>query len=97
MIMEQQQAFRAVADTTRRAIIDLLTKEEMNAGEIAKHFTMSRPAVAKHLRILKDCGIVAIRRSGRRRIHRLRPEGLKILADWISHYEQFWSERLKDL
>ena len=94
MIMEQQKAFRAVADPTRRAIIDLLTKEEMNAGEVAKHFTMSRPAVAKHLRILRDGGIIAVRRSGRRRIHWLRPEGLRILADWISHYEQFWNDRL---
>ncbi len=97
MIMEQQYAFRAVADPTRRAIIDLLLKEEMNAGEVAKHFTISRPAVTKHLRVLKDGGIIAVRRSGRRRIHRLRPEGLRILADWINHYEQFWSDRLRNL
>ncbi len=97
MIMEQQKAFRAVADPTRRAIIGLLARHEMNAGAVADHFTISRPAVAKHLRVLQDGGFVGVRQCGRERIHRLRAEGLRALADWVGHYEQFWTEHLTDL
>lgn len=94
MGVEQQKSFRAVAHPTRRAIIDLLARHEMNAGAVADHFTISRPAVAKHLRILRDGGFVGVRRRGRERIHRLRAEGLRALADWVGHYEQFWNQRL---
>ena len=89
------QALRAVADPTRRAILRLVRDREVAAGEIATHFpTMSRPAVSQHLRVLTDAGLVDVRPDGNRRLYRWRPEGL---ADAASFLEEMWSDRLARL
>lgn len=92
-----QRVFRAVADPTRRAIIELLSGDEMTAGAVARHFDMSRPAVVKHLKVLRQGGIVVVRRQGRERINRLDAAKLKTLADWVNRYERFWDQRLARL
>lgn len=97
MQVENQAVFRAVADPTRRAIIELLAVEDMTAGAVAGHFEISRPAVAKHMKILREGGIVVAHRNGRERINRLEPAGLKAVADWVAHYERFWDRRLAKL
>jgi DNA-binding transcriptional ArsR family regulator len=88
-------ALRAVADPTRRAILRLVRDDELPAGEIAAHFpAMSRPAVSQHLRVLADAGLVEVRPDGNRRLYRWRREGLRDAASFV---EEMWSDRLARL
>ena len=87
--------FSVVADPTRRAMLDLLVKHERSAGELVSAFPgISQPAVSKHLRILKDAGLVDIRVQAQQRIYSLNPKGLAELDAWIAKYKVFWTERL---
>jgi DNA-binding transcriptional ArsR family regulator len=89
------QALRAVADPTRRAILRLVRDQELPAGEIAALFpSMSRPAVSQHLRVLTDAGLVEVRPDGNRRLYRWRPEGLRDAAAFV---DEMWSDRLARL
>ena len=89
------EALRAVADPTRRAILRLVRDAELPAGEIAERFPeISRPAVSQHLRVLTDAGLVAVRPAGNRRLYRWRPEGLQDAAAFI---EDLWADRLTRL
>ena len=91
-------ALRAIADPTRRAILRLVRDDEVPAGEIATHFpTMSRPAVSQHLRVLLDAGLVTEQRHGRERRYRLVPAQLGPVRDWMAYYERFWDEHLERL
>lgn len=92
-----QPVFRALADPTRRAIIAMLAERERSIGDIAADFDMTRPAVAKHLAILKEGGVVQVEQKGRERINRLNPAALKSAADWLNYFDRFWDERLADL
>lgn len=89
--------FAAVADPTRRQLLDLLARGEQPASNLARPFAMSRPAVSQHLAVLRQAGLVAARRVGRERRYRLRPAPLREVYDWVSHYERFWKEKLKAL
>ena len=86
--------FTAIADPTRRAILDLLRQGEQPVKQIAKPFQMSLPAISQHLSVLCEAGLVAQRKEGRQRFYRLNPEPLKQVSDWVNHYEQFWQEKL---
>jgi DNA-binding transcriptional ArsR family regulator len=89
------EALRAVADGTRRAILRLVRDDELPAGEIAAHFpSMSRPAVSQHLRVLADAGLVAVRPDGNRRLYRSRREGLRDAAAFL---DAMWSDNLARL
>jgi DNA-binding transcriptional ArsR family regulator len=89
------EALRAVADPTRRAILRLVRDEEVAAGEIADHFpAMSRPAVSQHLRVLADSGLVEVRPDGNRRLYRWRREGLRDAAAFL---DEMWSDKLARL
>ncbi len=92
-----QLIFRAIADPTRRAIIDMLSSGDRSIGDIAAGFDMTRPAVAKHLAILKDGRLIDVEKRGRERIHRLRPDTLKSAASWINQFDRFWDDRLAKL
>ncbi len=92
-----QPVFRALADPTRRAIIAMLAERERSIGDIAADFDMTRPAVAKHLAILKESGVVLVEQKGRERINRLNPAALRTAADWLNYFDRFWDERLADL
>ena len=88
-------ALRAVADPTRRAILRLVRDREVPAGEIAEHFpAISRPAVSQHLRVLTDAGLVAVRPDGNRRLYRWRPDGLRDVAAFV---DEMWSDNLARL
>lgn len=89
--------FTAISHPARREMLDLLIKDECAVKVIAEHFEMSRPAVSQHLRVLSDAGLVAEQRHGRERRYRLVPEKLAPVHEWISHYEQFWDDRLRRL
>ncbi len=92
-----QPVFRALADPTRRAIITMLGDGARPIGEIASKFEMTRPAVAKHLAILREGGLITVETQGRERINKLNPGGLKTASDWINHFDRFWDERLAKL
>src|SRR5579884_2586326 len=90
-------AFNALADPTRRAVLDLLRAGTRPAGEIARAFPVSRPAISKHLRILRRAHLVEERREGRHRMYQLNPEPLKAVDSWLEHYRQFWTASLENL
>ena len=92
-----QPVFRALADPTRRAIISMLSSGPRPIADIAAEFDMTRPAVAKHLAILREGGLVAVEPKGRERINRLNPAALKTAADWINYFDRFWDDRLAKL
>ena len=89
--------FTALADPTRRDIVDLLSAGEKDAGTIAANFPISKPAISRHLGVLRDGGIVEVRRDAQRRVYSLRPEGLHEVDRWLSRYRSFWANRLDDL
>jgi DNA-binding transcriptional ArsR family regulator len=86
--------FSAIADPTRRAILDLLSKGEQPVKQIAQPFPMSLPAISQHLSVLCEVGLVIQRKEGRQRLYRLNPEPLKQVSNWVNYYEQFWQEKL---
>jgi len=89
--------YLAIADPTRRRLLDLLGAGERPVNQLAVPFRMSRPAVSQHLRILRRVGLVDVKKDGRERRYRLRGEKLREVFDWVAHYEKFWSEKLKAL
>lgn len=89
--------FRAVADPTRRAILDLLLDGERTVGEIADRFAVSRPAVSKHLRVLRGARLVKARRDGRQRLCALDAEPLRAIDAWLDAYRREWQGRLARL
>jgi DNA-binding transcriptional ArsR family regulator len=90
-------AFHAVADPTRRAILDRLRTGGLPAGELAAGFRMSRPAVSKHLAVLRRARLVRERREGRQRVYQLSPEPLSDVAEWVESYRRFWQANLQSL
>ena len=93
----QDAAFNALADPTRRAVLDLLRAGTRPAGDIARAFTVSRPAISKHLSILRRAHLVEERREGRHRMYHLNPEPLKAVDSWLNQYRQFWTASLNNL
>jgi DNA-binding transcriptional ArsR family regulator len=90
-------ALPALADPTRQRIVELLADRDLNAGEIASHFRVSRPAVSRHLRVLREHGLVQTRNEGQQRIYSLDPAPLAELDDWLARYRVFWTNRLDAL
>lgn len=90
-------AFRAIADPTRRAVLDLLSEGERKVNDLVGRFRMTQPAISQHLRVLRRAGLVTHRRAGRERIYRIRPDQLRPVADWVSQYERFWKQKLRAL
>jgi DNA-binding transcriptional ArsR family regulator len=90
-------ALEALSDPTRRQIVELLADGERNAGEIAGHFSVSRPAVSRHLRVLREHGLVQARRDGQQRVYSLDPAPLEELDEWLTRYRSFWTNRLDAL
>ncbi len=93
----ENRVFQALADPSRRAIFESLTRGEAAVKDLTSRFAISQPAVSQHLATLKDAGLVSGRRAGRCVYYRVEPSGLKPLVDWIAHYRAFWTERLERL
>lgn len=91
------QALEALADPIRRHIVELLAERERDAGEIASHFDVSRPAVSRHLRVLREHGLVQARGEAQRRVYSLDPAPLEEIDAWLAHYRGFWTNRLDAL
>jgi DNA-binding transcriptional ArsR family regulator len=92
-----RSVFDAIADPTRRAILDVVRERETGAGELAARFEISRPAIARHVRILRQAGLLLIRKDAQRRYYSLRPGALAEVDRWLEPYRVFWSARLVDL
>jgi DNA-binding transcriptional ArsR family regulator len=90
-------AFEALADPTRRRIVELLADGERSAGEIAEQFETSRPGVSRHLRVLREHGLVRAREQAQRRLYSLDPVPLAELDEWLARYRGFWTNRLDAL
>ena len=91
------KALEALADPTRRRIVELLADGERSAGELAANFDTSRPGVSRHLRVLREHGLVQARDDGRRRLYSLDPQPLADLDEWLERYRVFWTTRLDAL
>ncbi len=92
-----ESAFGAIADPTRRAILDLVRGREMSAGDIARRFPVSRPAIAKHVRVLRQAGLLRERRAATQRFYTLDPAALREVDQWLAPYRLFWAARLTEL
>lgn len=96
--IKSMDAFSAVADPTRRAMLDMLAERERSAGDIVSTFPqISQPAVSKHLRILRNAGLVSVQIHAQQRIYSLQPKALAELDAWIAKYKVFWSDNLDAL
>ncbi|MGA2922749.1 MAG: metalloregulator ArsR/SmtB family transcription factor [Candidatus Sulfotelmatobacter sp.] len=92
-----EATFQALADPTRRAVLDLLRRGSQPAGEIAGAFPVSRPAISKHLRLLRRARLVREHREGRHRVYQLNPEPLRAIDSWLDQYRTFWKMNLTSL
>src|SRR6478735_5759911 len=93
----ENKVFQALADPSRRAIFEQLTRGEAAVKDLTERFDISQPAVSQHLAALRDAGLVSGRREGRCVYYRIEPRGMKPLIDWIAHYRAFWTEHVSRL
>jgi DNA-binding transcriptional ArsR family regulator len=94
---QRDMVFKAIADPTRREIVGLLTRVRHTVGEIAGNFRTSRPANSKHLRLLRDAGLVVSRRKGTANICELNGKPLRAVNDWLRNYQAFWGINTRNL
>jgi DNA-binding transcriptional ArsR family regulator len=90
-------AFNAVAEERRREILDLLRDGERSVSELVQALGVAQPVVSKHLRVLREVGLVAVRDAGRQRMYQLDPRPLEAIFDWVRSYERAWSQRFEAL
>lgn len=90
-------AFNAVAEPRRREILDLLAAGERPVNDLVELTGLGQPQVSKHLRVLREVGVVTARGEGRRRLYRVNGEALRPIFDWVSRYQRFWEERFERL
>ena len=92
-----EAVLRAVADESRRTILETLTGGPATAGDLAALLPIARPGVSRHLRVLREAGLVEVRREAQRRVYRLRPEPLAEVDEWLGQYRALWEHRLAAL
>ena len=97
ILQRREAVFRAIADPTRRAILGLLRFGRRSVGEIAQNFRTSRPAISRHLRVLRAAGLVVARRDGTTRMCELNAAPLRAVDDWLHDYQAFWRASLRNL
>jgi len=93
----EDRIFQALADPSRRAILESLTRGEAAVKDLTACFDISQPAVSQHLALLKDAGLICGRKDGRSVYYRVEPKGMKPLIDWVAHYRAFWTEHVDRL
>ena len=97
MTAQEQMGFRALADPTRRNILQLLAKQDMTIAEVADNFEITRAAVKKHLVILSEGDLISVKKEGRSRYNTLNADNLKRVYDWFSYFDTFWDNKLNTL
>ena len=93
----RRDVFQAIADPTRREIINMIAHQTLNLNSVAEHFDISRPAVSKHIKILTECGLVTIKKEGRDHYCEAKLEKLGEVSDWVEQYKKFWNTKLDAL
>ena len=93
----RRDVFQAIADPTRRAILDLLAAQPLTLNGVAEHFEISRPAISKHIKILAECGLVVIRQQGRERYCEVQMDKLTEVSTWVEQYRATWEQRFDRL
>jgi DNA-binding transcriptional ArsR family regulator len=93
----RRDVFQAIADPTRREIINMIARETMNLNSVADNFDISRPAISKHIKILQECGLIKIRQNGRERYCEPNLKKLHEVSDWVEPYRKFWNAKLDSL
>jgi len=93
----RRDVFQAIADPTRREIINLIAHQSLNLNSVAEQFNISRPAVSKHIKILTECGLIVIRQQGRERYCDAKLEKLNEVSGWVEQYREFWTTKLDAL
>lgn len=88
---------QALADPSRRTVLEMLRRSPATAGELAEVLPIARPGVSRHLRVLREAGLVTVRQDAQRRIYTLRPEALRDVDDWLENYRALWQHRLDAL
>ena len=90
----RRDVFQAIADPTRRQILNLIARKALNLNAIAANFEISRPTVSEHIKILSECGIIDIQKIGRERYCKLQPNNLRVVADWVEPFRELWELKL---
>lgn len=96
-LLASADVFQALADPTRRSILDSLRRAEQPVSALAGQFPVTLSAVSQHIRVLREAGLVSVRRAGRERFYRLNPVPLQPIFDWLGQYEEFWQNKLDAL
>ena len=93
----RRDVYQAIADPNRRAIISLLASQKLSVNAVAEHFEISRPAVSRPIKILKECGLIFVSRQGRERFCEARLDKLSEVAEWVNQSQKVWEQRLDRL
>ena len=93
----RRDVFQAIADPTRREIINMIAHQSLNVNAVAGNFDVSRTAIYKHVKILTECGLIVVKQQGRERYYEARLEKLLEISDWVEKYRHFWTERFNAL
>jgi DNA-binding transcriptional ArsR family regulator len=93
----RRDVFQAIADPTRRAIINMIAHQPLNLNTVAEQFDVSRPAISKHIKILTQCGLITIKQQGRERYCEAKLQQLNEVSQWIEQYRVFWTKKLDAL
>jgi DNA-binding transcriptional ArsR family regulator len=93
----RRDVFQAIADPTRREIINLIAHKSLNLNAVAENFDVSRPAISKHIKILMECGLLVVNQQGRERYCEAKLEKLNEVSSWVEQYKQFWNNKLDAL
>jgi DNA-binding transcriptional ArsR family regulator len=93
----RRDVFQAIADPIRRDIIGLVARQSLNLNSIAENFSVSRPAISQHIKVLTECGLITIRRQGRQRYCEARLASLSKVADWMEPFRQMWDQQFTAL
>src|ERR1700712_3867083 len=93
----RRDVFQAIADPTRRAIINMIASQPMNLNAVAEHFEISRPAISKQIKILTQCGLITIKQQGRERYCQAKLQKLNEVSQWVEQYRIFWNNKLDAL
>ena len=93
----RRDVFQAIADPTRREILNLLARQSLNLNSVAEKFHSSRPAISKHIKILTECGLITIKQQGRERYCQAKLQKLNEVSEWVEQYKVFWTRKLDAL
>ena len=93
----RRDVFQAIADPTRRTIIDMIAHQSLNLNAVAENFNISRPAISKHIKILTECGLIVVKQKGRERYCEAKLQKLNEVSAWVEQYRVFWTKKMDAL